>query len=478
MWIKGTPPWAVNESKAVQRYFDAGGNGVTMRVLPHSIFYACEEDPTALMRDVVTDGVATHGHPRALVGATAYAFAAWWLLRSEHTVGFGELVQVLLEKSAIWGALPASRSARNGWLNAANRSTPHGYDAAWSSVVKEMRNLLHRVEQGLNAGAVADDDEILRDLGCFGKAKGAGTVSTAAAVYLCARYAAQPVQAVLKAAFAHRADTDTIAAMSGSLVGCLSGRDWLPREWTAVQDYEYLCQMANELAQGPSAIRNRPAALRTISQKDLDALRAALVDGHKGKLDLDGIRQAEIKDFLYPKPLSKTTVAQVWRLQASDGQTLYVTKLGRKSSSDSRTESSRNTSNEPSMLRTNERASFSATAVGVKLTVTDLKAMAAFYENVLGLSSGKRSHRFVSYGALSLIDAKAATNLSGGAVVPTADARRHRIQVHVSDIDAAYRRVQEAGIEVLQPITAMQWGDRVFHCTDPENNLVEVAQPR
>jgi len=476
MWIKGTPPWNVKDSKVVRRYFDAGGNGVTMRVLPHAIFYACKEDPFPLMRDVVKDGVATHGHPRALVGATTYAFAAWWLLRSDRTVRFGELVKVVLEKSTVWGALPASNSPRNGWFDAANRNTPDGYEGAWSSVVDEMRELLRRVEKGLNAGALADDDEILRDLGCFGKAKGAGTVSTAAAVYLCARYAAQPAQAVLKAAFAHRADTDTVAAMCGGLVGCLAGEDWLPREWTSVQDYEYLRRMANEVSQGPPAVHERPTALHTITQGELDALRSALADGQEYKLNLDGIREAEVTGFICPESLSRTTFAQVWRLQVSDGQTLFVTKLGRKAPSESRTESHQSVLSEPSFLRTSGRAPVSATAVGLKLTVKDLKAMMAFYEGVLGLPAGKRSRRFVSFGALSLIDAKAAAELSGGVVDPSAGARHSRIQVQVNDIYAAHRCVQQAGSRVVQPVTGMPWGDRVFHCLDPEGNLVEVVQ--
>jgi hypothetical protein len=244
------------------------------------------------------------------------------------------LVEVLRESAGVWGELPASSNARNGWLDAANRSTTNGYENLWSTVVDEMGKLLDRVQGALEAGALADDDEVLRDLGCFGKAKGAGTVSAAAAVYLCARYAAQPVQAVLRAGFAKRADTDTIAAMSGGLVGCLAGKDWLPREWTELQDYTYLRRMSNELARGPSAAQDRPSNLRTIGRKELDGLRSTLAEGHSRDLDLDGKRRAEVVDSVSPKPLSKTTLAHVWMLRTSDGQTIYVTKLGRKAQPD------------------------------------------------------------------------------------------------------------------------------------------------
>ena len=85
-------------------------------------------------------------------------------------------------------------------------------------------------------------------MGTFSREKGSGTVSAAAAIYLAARYAAQPVQGVLRAAFALGSDTDTIAAMTGGLVGALGGADLLPPEWAGVQDSEYLRQIANQVA--------------------------------------------------------------------------------------------------------------------------------------------------------------------------------------------------------------------------------------
>lgn len=476
MWIRGTPPWKANDPRAVRRYFDAGGNGVTMRVLPHSIFYAGQADPEALMHDVVKDGVATHGHPRALVGATAYAFAAWWLLRSDHTIRFGELVQVLRENAKAWGALPVSSQSRNGWLDAANRSTANTYESVWSKVVVEMRELLERVQRGLDAGAIADDDEVLQELGCFGKAKGAGTVSSAAAVYLCSRYAAQPIQAVLKAAFARRADTDTIAAMSGGLMGCLAGKDWLPHEWTELQDYEYVRRMANEVARGPSATQERPASQRALSRQDLDGLRSALVEGFQGDLDLDGTRRAEVVKLFSPKPLSETTDAHVWQLRTSDGQIIYITKLGRRPRNDVPPKYRRAPVAKQSTLSTAKRATAAATAAGLRLTVADIKSMTAFYEDVLGLRPGRHSRRFVSYGALSLIDTKTARDMLGGAVDLAVSARRHQIQVRVKDLDAVFHRIKQSKGRVLLPITEMSWRQRVFHCADPEGNLIEVAE--
>ena len=469
-WLKGTSPWS-GAGRDVKRYFDAGGNGVAMRVLPHAIFYAGGDDPTPLIRDVIMDGVATHGHPRALIGATAYAFAAWWLLRTDRTIRFGELVEVLLEGQKTWGTLPKKASPKNGWLDAANRQTSGGYEALWSNVVAEMTQLLEQVRAGLAAGAIGDDDEVLRGIGCFGKAKGAGTISTAASVYLCARHAAQPTQAVLKAAFAHGADTDTVAAMTGGLSGALAGSDWMPTDWFSVQDCEYIRTMANAIARGPSATQERTKDLRAIGKKDIDSLVETLVQGHKGKLDLDGVRKSEVIDMMSPRPLSKTTVAQVWQIRTDDGQTIYVTKLGRKPKDE-----------KPSKTQTEGKVASAASPQearigGIKLSVANLDAMTRFYESVFGMRPTKKYSKFVTYGMLSLVDARYASDLSGKAINPNGETGRHRVEISVGNLDATFARAQHAGC-VVQPITRMSWGQLVFHCRDPEGNILEVSESR
>ncbi len=72
-WLASRPPWESGKTDAARRYFDAGGNGVAMGVLPHALFLAGQEDPTVLVHDVVRDGAVSYGHPRALVGATVSA---------------------------------------------------------------------------------------------------------------------------------------------------------------------------------------------------------------------------------------------------------------------------------------------------------------------------------------------------------------------------------------------------------------------
>ncbi len=322
-WIDGGPPWKATKRDAVQRYFDAGGNGVAMRVLPHALFLADLDNPHDLVRDVILDGSATHGHARALVGAVAYAYAAWSLVRRTCTLGFGELLDSLLDESPAWGTLPRSDRGGGTWLAAAERVTAGAYERLWTQTVDEMRTLFETARRGVRAGALADDHAVLTELGCFGRSKGAGTVTAAAAAYLVARHAAQPQQGVLRAAFEPGADTDTLAAMTGGLMGCLAGVEWIPGPWLDVQDADYLRHMAGRIAAGPNGVDRRAIPARP----DPRAILSELARNGDGDLVLGEGTRAQAEAVADPRAIAKSIAVRAWRLRTAEGQTLYVTKV-------------------------------------------------------------------------------------------------------------------------------------------------------
>ena len=324
-WVDGSSPWQSRKADVVRRYFDAGGNGVAMRVLPHALFLAGQDDPTVLVHDVVRDGTATHGHPRALVGATAYAYAAWSLARRGQTLGFGELLDLLLEERHGWGVFPDPQRGSGTWFAAANRVSNEPYERLWDRTVDEMRQLLEKARNGIRAGALADDRAVLDDLGCFGRFKGAGTVTAAAAAYLAARHAAQPAQGVLRAAFERGADTDTLAAVTGGLLGCLAGDEWLPAPWLDVQDAAYLRRIAGRIARGPSGADQRPVERPATPRSIL----ADLARNGDHEVALGDSTRVQVTALPEPRPLSKSIAVHAWRLRTPDGQTLYVTKVDR-----------------------------------------------------------------------------------------------------------------------------------------------------
>jgi predicted enzyme related to lactoylglutathione lyase len=431
------------------------------------------------------DGVATHGHPRALIGATAYANAAWWLLGLDQPLGFGQLVDVLLDHSSSWGTFPEKEPSRNGWLDTANSATHGEYENLWRTVTREMITLLEEARRGVQQGALADDDEILEKLGGFGDQKGAGTVTAAAAIYLCARYAAQPTQGVLRAAFALGADTDTLAAMTGGLMGCLAGTDWLPREWFKVQDCQYLRHLAARLFSGQPIEGETPASPRALGPNDLDRLHQTLAANRSDSFDLDEARQARIVSTSTPKPLSASVKARAWKLKTSDGQTLFVTRIERQSKP--LPPQAEGDAEQPKAVKSAGPVRSGAMAAGVKISVGNLKAASDFYEKVFGLTAVKQSSRYVSYGALSLIDLVYTSELLGNRSSAGTDSaketegipplrRRSFIVLHVNDLQGVHDRVKSVGGRITQAMTCMPWGERVFYCLDPEGNLIEVIE--
>lgn len=473
-WLRGVAPWKQSDIAAAGQYFEAGGNGVAMRVVPHAVFYAEDDDPTALLKDVLVDGAATHGHPRALVGAAAYAYAAWWLLRARHTVGFGELLTAMLDNAATWGAPPVASSTKNGWLAAADNALGN-YETLWSVVVDEMRQLLMLGWKELQAGVLSDDEAVLDRMGAFSREKGAGTISAAAAIYLAARHATQPVQGVLRAAFALGSDTDTIAAMTGGLVGALGGSDWLPPEWGSVQDSRYLRQIANNVAAHATPTGTASDQL-VVTSKMLEKILEGLVGDHQGGIDFGGTRQVRVVDF-HKLPSTPSISVVRWQLTTSDGQTIFVRKIAKKSKEELAETKNRSSESLTNGQHQRTPQQFEARAGGVKLTVADLAASTAFYERI-GLTAVDKNNRFVQFGALSLVDVQTAVELSGGFVIQEPTNRRNRIELHVSDIDAVHTRVAAIAAGPVQQVVERPRGERSFHCVDPDGNLVEVTEKR
>ena len=254
------------KQKNVQEYFDAGGNGVTMRILPHVVSRAHDTDVNGLMIEVIQDGIITHGHPRALVGALCFAYALNYLLNKEDVLKFGELVSAILDAKATWGILPEDNTLEE-WRNVAITQSGYDYMTVWYQTVDQMIDRLHYIKNSLEKGILTDDNKALRDLECFSKANGAGDVATLAAIYLTSKYANNPILGVKIPALAKGMDTDTVASMTGALLGMLCGTSWIPNEWKMVQDYTCIVKIT-ELLLANQKLESTKAYIKQEMQDD------------------------------------------------------------------------------------------------------------------------------------------------------------------------------------------------------------------
>ena len=240
---KGVLSWKSNNT---QYYFNAGGNGAVMRILPHVIANAQKPDITSLLVNVIKDTIITHGHPRAILGATCYAFALNYFLKKDSVLEYGELVTAVIDGQSDWGNYPNSAEFGD-WLKIAHNHCDFEYIDEWSQVRSNMINQLEFIQTSLKKGLILDDTNVLTHLGCFSKANGAGDVAILAAIYLASRYANNPALGIKVPAFSFGADTDTIASITGGLLGMLCGTSWIPTEWKVVQDYEGISRITDFL---------------------------------------------------------------------------------------------------------------------------------------------------------------------------------------------------------------------------------------
>lgn len=52
-----------------------------------------------------------------------------------------------------------------------------------------------------------------------------------------------------------------------------------------------------------------------------------------------------------------------------------------------------------------------------------------------------------------------------------------RVIFHVSDVDATYRRMRDAGYDTLTTPADARWGERYFHISDPDGHELSIARP-
>lgn len=167
------------------------GNGAAMRIAPVGLLSGTE--PPALLRQAIKDAVAaTHVHPEAIEGAVLLA----------RTIGL------------------------------ARDLAPDGTDQLQQVLPNLRRMCLHGelTEQLLLVAELLQRQVTVAEAQCQ-LGSGVRTLeSVPFAIYLALRYSAVPLEGLLAAANAG-GDTDTVAAMTGAILGTLHGAGMFPDTW-------------------------------------------------------------------------------------------------------------------------------------------------------------------------------------------------------------------------------------------------------
>lgn len=460
-WLDGVMPWSSSRKpQDVKRYYDAGGNGVAMRSLPHVLLLGDMEFPK-VATNIFLDGIATHGHPRALLGALAYGFALWAAFRKDSKLAYGELVEELIKNVDLWSALPVTPSIPPEWRSQAEKSLQN-YMKLWESTKAEVMEYLEVCRAELSKGALSLDDDVLNKLQCFNsKISGAGTVAAIASVYLASRHAADPINGVVKAAFAIGSDTDTIASMSGGLLGCINGSDWLSPVKQGIQDAAYIEKNAFRLANGH--IDDKPTHevfKRSLLKNWIDDV---VIAPDSSEVSLPDRRKAKVNRGCDYIGRSGKFKVEFRRLTTDDGQVIYLNKIS-KGDFEPIASSPKQTS------VSHERPISKSRGCGSKIPVASFEKAIWFYRDCLGLTLKKQRKDMVVFDqGLVLVPLSYTNN------VPQGIQLRAMLYIQTTDIAECFRWIKESDLQIVTALAPWRNSRMLFfRGLDPDGNVVEV----
>jgi lactoylglutathione lyase len=120
----------------------------------------------------------------------------------------------------------------------------------------------------------------------------------------------------------------------------------------------------------------------------------------------------------------------------------------------------------------------------IALFVTDVDRSVAFYRDVLGFDFPKPPKHDGCEGRsgqlkIGLYHRSWLPQLLGkGALDPpeAGQAYPFLLSMTVPDLDAAYAKLLQCQVEIVQPPQVMPWGQRLFFCKDPDGNLLELVE--
>lgn len=163
------------------------------------------------------------------------------------------------------------------------------------------------------------------------------------------RYANNPSLGIKIPAFSFGTDTDTIASITGGLLGMLSGTDWIPTEWRAVQDYNCLVQMTELLM----ADNKKEATKKEVAE-------AKTQNSQWNPTPIGKMRFIESISV----PNGKNGIVIINKWQTALGQTIY-TKIFQPKNISTQSHQSKETVSTPQQVMTKESKKFVLNSVDI-----------------------------------------------------------------------------------------------------------------
>ncbi|GAC69912.1 VOC family protein [Gordonia soli] len=116
----------------------------------------------------------------------------------------------------------------------------------------------------------------------------------------------------------------------------------------------------------------------------------------------------------------------------------------------------------------------------VRVITDDVEAMAAFYEDLTGVTARRWTSDFAEVpvpGGTLAIGGTPTVALFGEGSARPAENRSAIIEFEVDDVDAEFERLRASGRAFVREPTTMPWGNRSLLLRDPDGTLVNLFTP-
>lgn len=227
-----------------QQYIKAGGNGAAMRVQPH--VWATSAGSDSFVLPVLRDALVTHGHPHGFCGAVFHAMAVADALNSQSVPGLPQWYGYLRLLDDLSTIISQDRQLAAFWKPAWEEAVGQPLGEAIAFTREEARFDLDSIGKLVESRNPLAYSDVLRTLGCLDERfRGSGLKTAIAASALAWLYHDRSIEeALVAAANVLQSDTDTIATMTGALLGATIARK---PSWP-IQDRDYIATEALRLA--------------------------------------------------------------------------------------------------------------------------------------------------------------------------------------------------------------------------------------
>lgn len=231
--------------KQENKYFNSGGNGAAMRIQPHVWSQYLQVGVKEILKDVIKNSICTHGHPRAILGAAFHALSLYKTLSDLKIPGPNEWSWIIFQLNLVAEIISTDSELSAFWTPMIEEFSGEKINSYFKKYTDEFAQEISIALEFDHEPTSDDYHKVLNNLDAFNPIhRGSGTKTSIAAsvlAWLCRDKSAE--YAIKSACNALGSDTDTIATMTGAIMGAIESTE--PQ--FELSDREYINQESNRL---------------------------------------------------------------------------------------------------------------------------------------------------------------------------------------------------------------------------------------